>query len=1511
MKDKKKFRLIRVLLQVILILLINLVLLLGILQISAVQTRLGRMLAKNISQKTGFDISIGKLDIQWLDKLTLKDVAIIDLTKNEMIQVNNLLVDYRISSLLGDESIVIDKAILDKPIVNLLVSDSLDLNISEFIDRINKGYSGNGSGKAKSFIIRSAIIHNGIFSYNRTDRPNIDNGFDYYHFGFDTINATTKNLTVVADTFNLDIRTLSAIEKSTKLPIHSLACDYRLSKSQMAFNGLNASIGGSIIKDTLSFSYDSILDLNDFVNKVNITGKFDNLKLATQDLKYFTSYFNSINDTLHFTGVVKGKINDFRSENLTLGFGKSSILKGNVYFEGLPDIPNTFMDLKFSKSNIHKNDIAPYIASEGFDKYNPIDSAKVDGTFTGYVHDFVTYGSFNTSIGLIKTDLNLKIGNDPADGKYSGRLALENFDLGKVAGNESLVGKTTLEGNINGAGFSTTNADFLLKGTIKKIRVEDYTYRNIQTNAHFAFGLFDGKLNINDPNLQFETSGKIDLRNNRNQIQMNGQLKKAVLDSLHLKSNPAGISGNIEIDVKGIALDSIVGSAHISNLYAYNNDQELYVNDIRIVSDRTESNRSLSFKSDRVDLDMNGDFNFTKAVKDLRNLWLEYKYNLLNQETDIAQFYKGVENEAPSTNFTYDIKLYDINPLINLFVPELYFSEDTHINGNVQSGTAMELALNMDADTVKYEDNFLIKNHFQLHTSTDVQKRGVEAIMSFNSSDQVLESGAELENLQISSIWKKDTLDFKIHLKQEEQLNENSIHGRFAFARDTTILTILPSTLQLLEEKWHIQENNKIVFTKDKVELSNIRLYNQNQELSAVGYISKTSNEPIKVYAKNVNIGILNPILPNKLEGTLNGNVQVSNIYSTPLIEANLKIDSLLVDGFSFGDIEGKSLWNGKKKAFDISFFVVKQNSRLIDVAGTYKPLGDTNALNLKAQLVGTNLQIAEPFTKGLFSNIQGTVSGNMFITGPLFAPVLTGNGNLNDASLTIDYLKATYNFNGKWSIGKDVINLSDINLNDKDIGTGTLNARFNHKNFKDFSMDLKASFSNLITLNTEAKDNNLYYGTAVGSGELSIAGPIDNIVITARARTEKGTRFFIPLTDSEAGVKQEDYITFNSFTKKGNLNDPEDEKPANFQLSGITFNLDVEITPDAYAEIIFDRTAGDIIRGRGIGNLSLGIDTKGDFTVIGEYEFTEGAYNFTMYNIVNKEFTINPKSKIIWSGDPYQGDMDIKAIYKVNTNLAPLMTNLDSTYQKMPEVNRIYPSYVLLDLDGPLLSPEIKFDILIEDYPKTNADIDTQVRAFLNKIHNDEQEMNRQVFSLLVLRKFSSPNSFTAGSTIGSSVSEFVSNQLSYWISQVDENLTIDIDLSQLNAEALQTFQLRVSYSFLDGKLIVTRDGGFTDQNQQATLASITGDWTVEYLLSQDGRLRVKLFKRTNYDQVTSSTSTDQDLITGGFSLLYTTSFDSIKELFSKNKNSQSNDSDTPDQKNDALKPEDSFETP
>lgn len=434
------------------------------------------------------------------------------------------------------------------------------------------------------------------------------------------------------------------------------------------------------------------------------------------------------------------------------------------------------------------------------------------------------------------------------------------------------------------------------------------------------------------------------------------------------------------------------------------------------------------------------------------------------------------------------------------------------------------------------------------------------------------------------------------------------------------------------------------------------------------------------------------------------------------------------------------------------------------------------------------------------------------------------------------------------------------------------------HTYFENFNVDLSGRLNNFMVFNILTQNATLYYGTSICTGDLSIRGGFDDIFIKANARTNRGTRIFIPLDAAQNENLGESYITFVDNGKK-KLKTRKDTV-SKVRLSGIRMDFDLDVTDEAYGEIIFDRKAGDIIRANGTGKIRMNIDTRGEFNLIGQYVINNGDYHFTTYNLINKDFDIRPGSTITWNGPVLEGVLDILAEYNLNASLAPLAAG-DLQIQEKPEAKRRYPVVVRMKLTEALLKPNIALGLEIKDYPK-NSDLNFYVQAFQTRIATDEQELNRQVFSLMIFRSFAPEGQFTESSSISySSFSDLVSNQLSSWLSQFDENLEVNVDISGLSQSALNNFQLRFSYTMLEGRLRLTRDGGFTNAQNQTSAMSIAGDWTLEYMLTKDGILRAKMFHRTNQNLILSGLNSNYS--TQGASFMHTQSFNRLSELFGK----------------------------
>ena len=306
--------------------------------------------------------------------------------------------------------------------------------------------------------------------------------------------------------------------------------------------------------------------------------------------------------------------------------------------------------------------------------------------------------------------------------------------------------------------------------------------------------------------------------------------------------------------------------------------------------------------------------------------------------------------------------------------------------------------------------------------------------------------------------------------------------------------------------------------------------------------------------------------------------------------------------------------------------------------------------------------------------------------------------------------------------------------------------------------------------------------------------------------------------------------------------------------------------------DILVDKKAGDIIKGYGDGQINLNINTLGDFLMKGQYAIQRGTYNFTLVNLFDKRFKISPNSTITWNGDPYKGELDIKASYTQLASLKPIADTLLYDLNR-GEFQRKYPVQVDLNLTGEILRPDVSFNMKINETP---ASIEDLVHGFHSSLANNLQELNKQVFSLIVLKQLAPEESIIGGVGAGSSVSELFSNQFSNWVSQFDENLNIQIDLEGSD------FRVQFDYSLLDGKLRITQNNNFRNENSTNSLANVFGEWTLEYILTKNGKLKLKGYNKTDQNSLSSGTGVNNTTNTlYGVSLSYSTSFNKFSEIF------------------------------
>ena len=1459
-----------------------------LLQVPAVQKALIERYTADLKNVIGFDVTFTSINLKWYDRLQISNLLVEDPEHNEMIRVGDLKVNFRFSSLFENTEINIDGAAIDSASVNVKTiqeNDSTrDLNINVFIDRINNMSAGGGGGKSPKVNIGEVVLARSTFSYDQTDSDSIKSGFDYRHFRLALDDGELMNFKVIGDTIQFNLNSLTAVDQATKLDVKSLKTFFLISQTSMEFLGIQANVGRSIISDTVIFTYKSQRDFNDFNNKISFRALLKNTYLHPADLELFAPGSKAVGQPITLSGEVTGRVNRLHYSDMDVRIGNTS-LSGALDLDGLPSINETFIRLKLNKSRVDIDDFHFAFDDFVYERLKPLGNMSMQGTFTGFTNDFVADGTLDGRLGWIRSNINLKVNEKDVDRTlYKGGIELRDFKLGTYFNDTILFQNVTMRGNVSGRGLTYESADFLLVGTINSVGLMGYDYVNITSNARFAKQFFAGSLKIDDPNLRFNAQGSIDFRSEKDIVQIQANLDTALVHRLGFTKKDLAISSYVDINSHGLQIDSLFGDAIFKDTKIHYNSKFIELDSMHLISEKQGDERHITFRSSLFDASMKGNYYYSTLFNDLNKLLHELLLSIRNDKMAIASYYNSKRKSSQEYDVNIQIDLHNINPLTNLAGLDLQVSKGTKIEGRFTNGVTSILQAFSNIDTVTYEGKDFLANELEFTGSKIRDSANVLAMATVRSSRQILSRALHTNNLLVEGIWNRDHVNLGLDVDQEGLNNKLRIRTEVDFLDDSTRIKVLPSRILALDKEWVVDNQNYIMFRGTEFDINHLQIHYDQQSILLDGIISEDPEKELMLTVSNLNLDVLNTFFTEKFKGILNAKLIGKDLHHRAFIQNDVEIDSLTVNDFLIGDVSGKNEWNPEKEKFDISFSIDRLHERTMIITGIYDPVEQTDPLDVQAKFNNARLKILEPVLRGLFSQIDGELTGTYKVRGTFSRPTLSGEGDVKDGKIMIDYLRTLYSFNGKLGMSPSQIIFDEMEMIDAYENKGTLRGYIAHKNFNKFVLNLDGEFVNFQVLNTTSKDNDLFYGQGYATGNLNIFGPSSNLKISATARTEKNTKIFVPISGASE-VDKKDFITFASFTDSLSIANVQKKIVSKkTELTGVTLDINLDITPAAYAEIIFDIKAGDIIRGRGNGDIRLQLDTKGEFNMFGGIQFTEGAYNFTLYDIINKEFTIKPGSRLIWYGDPYAGIMNITASYRQLASLAPI-------YDKEPEIlseaaiKRKYPIEVQLKLDGPMLSPTFAFDLVSVDLPTlitlsngTQKRLSFDFAAFKTRL--DEQELKRQVFSLIILRRLSPLDAFSTSGSLANSVSELLSNQLSYWLTQVDQNLEIDLDLGAFDDEAFNAFQLRLSYSFLNGRLRVTRDGTFTNTSQQQqSVAAIAGDWTVDYLLTPDGKFRVKMYSRSNFNALSSSLGA-QTAVTTGFSLMHTQSFNELKDL-------------------------------
>jgi hypothetical protein len=1429
-------------------------------QYKPVQTWAAKKATAFLSKELKTTVGIKSLYIKPFSAVVLEGLFVLDKQKDTLLNTPKLTVDingFSIFSSIEKRYIDITNVQLDNGSVYLKKQKDSTSNLKFILDYFSSGDTTK-AGKPWTIDFKRVGINNLHFRYKNQLSDTVINGVNFEDLDISKFSAVIRNLDLKNHLFKANLRNLTLHEKSG-FHIKNLTTNATVDTNQILLQQLYLQTKNSLLKDHFKMSFNSFDDFSDFEQKVNMDGEFENAHLSSKDIAYFTSGLEKVNFEFGITGRIRGRVNNLKAKNMLVTTAQSTYVKGNFNLIGLPVWENTFMELDIEQVATNKKDLDYLMAhftgkrdAKTPDIISKFGNVNFSGTFSGLQNDFVAYGAFKTKLGRFDTDINLKI-NKAGIPSYSGKVTTNQFDLGTLI-DEKDLGRTTFTAQVKGSGDALKNLDIVANAKIKNINFKGYNYHNVVADGTFRKKLVDGLLSINDRNIKLDVNGSINLNPKLPVYDFAGTITNARLHKLKLIKDTVTITTTLRTNFSGNHLDNLNGNIFLSATRVVNPNNNYVLDSLYLSASGKGRERLLDFQSDAADGSIKGNYNLATLPSYFKSLVKRYIPSL---KTDITP--------PRPQNFEFNFKLKAVDPLLAVFMPKLKIPDQGTLIGQFNS-IEQTATLNGYIKTIEYDG--MVVHDLIIDESTSDQSMGIN--LSINKVD--LTDSLYVKDISITNFLQRDSLSFNVKLSDKNAANQLDLYGLVEFGRDTTAkLKLLPSEVVLEHEKWRLQEQVRIRLLDGKTQVSGFELSNGEQRVKIDGFISDKPEDKLNLTFQKFRMSTLDQLTKPSgiiLKGALSGSVVFSSLTKTPGIDADLNIDTLMMNKTLVGNVKIISNLDNERKKAIVRLNILNRGLETMDIEGAYSLVkDDPNVLDFDINMNQTEAIIFTPFIKNLVSDVKGTISTSLRLSGTPKNPKLNGDVTLNNTGITVNYLKTPYTLNDKLIVENSVIKINKLVIKDPKKGEGIANGTVDLNNISNPELNINVTATNLLALNTTFKDNHIYYGTAYGTGTFAFTGPVDNMRIDIKATTQEGTVFNIPLnTSSTAG--DYDFIRFVSHNDTARVV----EKPKSF--NGVTLNFDLSADEKTVVKISTDYGQ---LEGRGItNNLKLNINSLGDFEMFGDFLIQSGKFEFTAKNFISKNFQVNQGGTIRWTGNPSAAEINLNAIYEVRTSIQNLYTAAGLT---SPRGNQQVLVQAQLILTKSLLLPNIDFDFSFPTDPSIKEDVATYLA--------DNNNRSQQALSIIVRRNFA-PG--TGGgnlneqvlSTAGDAVSEFAFNKLNNFISQSNIK-NVDINIRSFN-EASASIRLFNDRLQLNGSLFTNTGSNNLFYNNtslfNSNFSNLTKDFEAQYRIRKDGNLTARYSYRVLSGTAISAFNPLDVQYVHGLGLVYQRDFDSIGEF-------------------------------
>lgn len=1387
---------------------------------------------------------------------------------------------------------------------NVLLSGA-NINANLFLPANNanskseeKSAKNSKEEKAMKLLLGKLVLDDVKLAYNNTAVTPTKSGMDFNHLNFAKMNLDVRNFKMEDNAFAGSVKS-AEIQEKRGLDVQKFNTDFVYGKKEAYLKNLYLQTSKTVLRDEVVLNYNSIEQLSANPGAVKIATDIRNSKIGFADILNLvptlknTAPFNKYpNAVLNVNAQVEGLVNDLLIKDLKVsGLDQLRVAaSGRIKNAMNPD--QLYYDLRIGE-----------LASSGRTIFNLVPKGTIPPNISLPSH-FSIKGFAKGTTKVVNTNLNLfsTLGNAGIIAKldmrrknretFDVKANLQNLKVGKFIQNKDL-GSITAQINAKGQSFDPKIMSAQIAGHVKSATYKNYTYQNMVLKGNINRGVYAVNLDSNDPNanLHLAASGVYDDKNPT--VKVNGKINKLDLNKTGFYSSPMILAGSIDGDFSSLDLDNLNGYLNLKD-FAISDTKEVYpLQEISLNARSTADSTLIKFNSQIADAELNGKYKLTQIFGSLSqtiNQYYQFQKPGKTQKIDEGQY------------FTIHATIKN-DDLIRKLVPELKSFETINITGNYNADSQL-IELDARIPQIFYGTNTL--------ENTNLKITNQNQALQYNLDVAALKSESfALNKVNINGDVADNIINYNITTRDEKDATQFLIAGNAKSMNDITEISLNPNGLKLNYMDWNVAEDNKIQIFSQGIVADNFRLSNSGAEISLQSE-SSSPNSPLNVSIRDFKIETITEIIKKDsllAKGTINGTAQLRNLTQNMSFTSDIDVTDLFVFGSPVGNLDIK-VHNQSANLLNADI-TLTGNENDVKITGNYNTTASSFDLNLAMNQL--QMKTLQGFTMNAITNTEGYLSGDLKITGTTAAPRILGDVKMNNVGLMIAQTGSDFrNINDRIGFTNRGIEFNNFKINDKDGNSLNIDGQVLTQTYRDFAFNLDIDAKDFKVVNSEKSNDALMYGILAIDAALKVRGNLDLPKVDGRLSVADNTDFTFVLPQSTPSLQErdgivefidQDQIVLNKTIKADSLNAPS-------KIKGMDVNVNIELSKEAKLSLLIDKANGDFVKLQGEAELTGGIDPSGKTTLVGVYEVESGSYEMTV-SVLKRKFDIQKGSTITWTGEPTTAIMDITAIYKTETAPIDLVEQQLSgeSNATLNQFKQRIPFNTLLKMKGELLKPEISFDITTDEKNNSvSSNVTDIVDQKLAQIRNQESEMNKQVFALLLLNRFIGENPFESSAGLSAeamarqSVSKILSQQINNLASDLIKGVDLNFDLESsedysTGAKNTRTdLNVDISKKLLNDRLKVSVGSNFGlegDARQNENMTNIAGDVTVDYSLSRDGRYTLRAYRKNEYQVALQG-----QIVETGVGFIITLDYDKFREIFQKSRDRSRRDN----QKNKAV---------